>query len=221
MKKVDPEVEQARQQTTQIWLTVYSDMVTNLMLFFLMLFAFTRLSVEVREDLFKKIEHHLAGLAQFAKPVEEKKKEEEKDKLMEKLNEIAIIQEDEKMIKIILPSPVLFDLGKAELKKEAIFALKEVASVLKEVDMPVVVEGHTCDLPIHSKEFKSNWELSAARAFSVIEYLEYLEYLVHQEGISPKRLSALGYAEFSPVTPNDSEENRAKNRRIEIRMVKK
>lgn len=209
-KKEPTEIKEG-QETQQIWLTVYSDMVTNLMLFFLMLFAFTRLSVEVRESLFSKIEQQFGGLARLVKPAKEQKKEE-KINLPEN---IASIYEDERRVKIILPSPVLFDIGEAELKKEAIPVLLEVAKKIKETEFPIIVEGHTCDLPIKSRKYSSNFELSAARAFSVIRFL------VHRANIPPKRLSAYGYAEFSPVSPNTSEENRAKNRRIEIILVKK
>jgi len=71
------------------------------------------------------------------------------------------------------------------------------------------VEGHTDNLPIHTERFHSNWELSAARAISVIKYL-------HQNGIPQERLSALGYGEYRPVAPNDTPEHRSLNRRIEI-----
>jgi len=71
------------------------------------------------------------------------------------------------------------------------------------------VEGHTDNLPIHTKEFPSNWELSTARAISVIRYLE-------EKGINKERLSALGYGEYRPLVSNNTPENRAINRRVGI-----
>ena len=108
-----------------------------------------------------------------------------------------------------LPGKVLFDLGKAELKPGAKKTLNRVISLLKKYPYNIQVEGHTDNLPIHTERFHSNWELSAARAISVIKYL-------HQNGIPQERLSALGYGEYRPVAPNDTPEHRSLNRRIEI-----
>jgi len=108
-----------------------------------------------------------------------------------------------------LPGKVLFDLGKAELKPEAKRTLDKIIPLLKSYSYGIQVEGHTDNLPIHTKRFRSNWELSAARAISVVKYLM-------QNGISQQRLSALGYGEHRPIVPNDTPEHRALNRRIEI-----
>ncbi|MCX7910505.1 MAG: OmpA family protein, partial [Endomicrobia bacterium] len=110
--------------------------------------------------------------------------------------------------------PVLFDIGKAELKDTALSVLSEVAESLKPVSNEIVVEGHTDNLPIYGGRYRSNWELSAARAFSVRDYLI-------KQGIDERRISCVGYGEYRPVAPNDTEENRAKNRRIEIKIIKK
>jgi len=117
-------------------------------------------------------------------------------------------------VRIMLADPVLFDLGESELKPFAIPVLHQVAGLLKDIPNAVVVEGHTDDRPIIGAKFRSNWELSAARAFSVIRYF------IEEENIKPERLSALGYGEHRPLYPNDTEENRARNRRIEINIVR-
>ncbi len=108
-----------------------------------------------------------------------------------------------------LPGKVLFDLGKAELKPGAKKTLNKVIPLFKKYPYNIQVEGHTDNLPIYTERFHSNWELSAARAISVIKYL-------HQNGIPQERLSALGYGEYRPVAPNDTPEHRSLNRRIEI-----
>jgi len=203
------EEQQSRGKETRIWLTIYSDLMTNLTLFFLILYAFTRLSAVQQKKLsqvFKEM-----GVRKTI-PVEEPKKEE--DELEEKLDKFAKIETTEKYIKIVMPTPVLFDLGKADIKPEAKAVLHEIAEIIRDKPNEIIVEGHTDNLPIYGGEFLSNWELSAARAFNVIDYF------IKEENISPERLIALGYGEYRPVAPNDSEENRRLNRRIEIKIVK-
>jgi len=112
-------------------------------------------------------------------------------------------------IKLELSSPALFDSGSAELKPAGWPLLRELAKHQKHMANVLIVEGHTDNVPIRSERFQSNWELSAARAFTVLQFFV-------SEGIEPKRLAAHGYGEFRPLVPNDSEENRGRNRRIEI-----
>jgi chemotaxis protein MotB len=112
-----------------------------------------------------------------------------------------------------LPSGILFASGKAELSKEGQAALAEVLGVLSEFkDRRFVVAGHTDTDRIKSRQFKDNWELSAARAMSVTQFMI-------KAGFEPKNLAAAGYGEFDPVADNDSEENKQLNRRIEIILV--
>ena len=81
---------------------------------------------------------------------------------------------------------------------------------MSKINNPVIIEGHTDSLPIKSKKYASNWELSTARATSVIDYL------VQSKRINPRRLSAVGYGEFVPVADNTSNSGRMKNRRVDI-----
>ncbi|MFH1854673.1 MAG: OmpA family protein [Candidatus Omnitrophota bacterium] len=123
----------------------------------------------------------------------------------------------EKGLAIIFLAEVLFDSGKAEIKKEAFGILDKVITVLKENigDRDIGIEGHTDNEPIKYSGWKSNWELSTARAISV------LHYMVDDKGISPKRVSATGYGEYRPVTSNDNPEGRRQNRRVEIVVLPK
>lgn len=105
---------------------------------------------------------------------------------------------------------VMFELGRAELTPEALPLLNEIGSFLSGKHYPIRIEGHTDDLPIHNKIFFSNWELSTARAVNV------LRYFIEELNISQERLSAVGFAEFQPLYPNESPELRSKNRRVEI-----
>jgi chemotaxis protein MotB len=123
----------------------------------------------------------------------------------------------EKGLAIIFLAEVLFDSGKADIRKEAFEALNKIAGVLKDNigDRDIGIEGHTDNEPIKYSGWKSNWELSTARAISV------LHYMVDEKGIGPKKVSATGYGEYRPVASNDSVESRRQNRRVEIVVLPK
>ncbi len=134
-----------------------------------------------------------------------------------KKGEITITQLKDKM-SINMVEKILFDSGSADIKKDGKKVIDRVAEILAKVtDKQIRVEGYTDNVPISPRlavKFPSNWELSTARATTVARHLQ-------DKGIEPKILSAAGYSEFRPVAPNDNEEGRAKNRRIEISLVPK
>jgi chemotaxis protein MotB len=110
---------------------------------------------------------------------------------------------------------VLFDSGSAVVKPEGLTVLQKVIDILKGVtDKTIRVEGHTDNVPIHTMQFPSNWELSAARAINVTRFLQ-------EQGIDPLLLAAVAYGEYRPVADNDTRDGRARNRRIEIILVPK
>ena len=119
------------------------------------------------------------------------------------------IEETRKGLRLRISDALLFGRGKAELKEEARSLLDLVADAIEAKPGRVMVVGHTCDLPISTPEFPSNWELSITRAVNVVHYLESL-------GVPPDSLYAFGLADQQPLVPNDSEANRRKNRRVEI-----
>ena len=143
----------------------------------------------------------------------EKAKSELEDRLK---NEIADKQVKVEMmgkgLVITFVAEVLFDSGKSDLRKDSFEKLDKVASVLTTTvsNLNVGVEGHTDNVPIQKSGWKSNWELSTARALSVLHYLK------DQQQIQPNRLSATGYGEYQPVDTNDTKDGRQKNRRVEI-----
>jgi chemotaxis protein MotB len=111
---------------------------------------------------------------------------------------------------IALPTDILFDSGRTQVKPEAEATLAEVAKVLRDIkDRKFLVVGHTDDVPIHTARFSSNWELSAGRAIAVTHVLM-------AKGVAPRALGIGGQGEFDPAAANDTDENRARNRRIEI-----
>jgi chemotaxis protein MotB len=112
-----------------------------------------------------------------------------------------------------MASNILFDVGKADLSDEGKAALSELATILMTIpDRNFQVAGHTDNVPIDSKKFPSNWELSSARAVTVVKFLQ-------QAGVDPVHLSAAGYAEYLPAQPNDTEVGKSANRRIEITLM--
>lgn len=111
---------------------------------------------------------------------------------------------------IKLPAEILFASGSAQLSEAGHAPLKELAGVLKQFpDRRFMVAGHTDNVPIGPSNFKSNWELSTARAVTVTEFLA-------SSGMNPSRLTAAGYSEYDPIRPNSSDAGRSENRRIEI-----
>jgi len=111
---------------------------------------------------------------------------------------------------VVLQENVLFDSGQAQLKAAGQGALTQVAAVLKTITgREFQIAGHTDNLPIRSRRFPSNWELSTARAVTVVRFLA-------QQGVDAARMSAAGYADSAPAASNDDEQGRAQNRRIEI-----
>jgi len=119
---------------------------------------------------------------------------------------------DDRGIVITFVAEVLFDSGKADLKPDGKNMLKKVASVISQeaADNEIGIEGHTDNVPIKLSGWKSNWELSAIRATSV------LHYLISDCGLKPNNLSATGYGEYRPVKSNNTKEGKQANRRVEI-----
>ncbi|MBI4396559.1 MAG: flagellar motor protein MotB [Elusimicrobia bacterium] len=197
-------------------MTVYSDMMTNLMLFFLMMFAFNLAGEVVTKRASEAFQKVIQGQEDSAPSTDGDAPPQNLDdffrELGEKEKDLQVIRQGEGM-RLRLPEPVLFDLGKADLKPEAMGILHEIALGLSHFPNTIVVEGHTDDIPIRRGSYQSNWELSEARAESVMNHL------VHGEGIHPDRMAVAGYGEYWPFAPNDSDINRALNRRIELLVI--
>ncbi|HHV98214.1 MAG TPA: OmpA family protein [Clostridiaceae bacterium] len=231
------------------WLLTYSDLVTLLLTFFVMLFSMA----SIDQHKFKEVAYSmrssflnisggdklLANPGEAVLPIpygtdfidtsgneissgdedssqlEDVKLQNVKaqvEKAIEKhnLKEYVNIIEEEQSLILRLDSVILFDLGKADIKASGKEILKELGGMFKELDNEITIEGHTDDLPINTMLFPSNWELSTKRATNVVVFL------IENCGLDPKKLTASGRGEFKPIMPNDSPENRQKNRRIDI-----
>ena len=121
---------------------------------------------------------------------------------------------------ISIPSEILFESGEADLKEGAEKALDLIAQSIKDsfqldLGWEIRIEGHTDNIPINNSEFPSNWELSTARAISVVRIF------IENDHFLPSQLQAMGFGEYKPIVDNYSVENRRKNRRVDIKINKK
>lgn len=235
------------------WMTTYSDLVTLLLTFFIMLFSMAVLDkqkfIEVAQSLARTFtkqdynsgetfmqntgkelksllpadngkenklnENEKQWIVEAVKKMKEKKLTEAKKEIentITKLNlseHVTVIDEEHRII-LRLDTVILFDLGSATIKEQGQKTIKELGLILNKLDNDTIINGHTCDLPINTPLYPTNWELSTRRASNVARFL------IEECEFDPSRLTACGHAEFKPLKPNTSAQNRQKNRRIEI-----
>ena len=200
-----------KKDNSQLWMVPFADLMSCLVILFLALYVFsynqTRPEYEAAIANLQK-ELGVKGAKKKIKELEAAKKVQED--LKKEVAEGSLgLEVTTSRIKLTFSSPILFDSGSAELKATARSVLDPVAASLMKMENKVIVGGHTDSARMLGKKFASNRELSIMRAFSVINYLV-------KKGVPPVRMTAFGYGEFRPAAPNDSDENRLKNRRIEI-----
>ncbi|MEO6423296.1 MAG: OmpA family protein, partial [Candidatus Nitrotoga sp.] len=128
-----------------------------------------------------------------------------------KNGQVSVMQTN-RGVAVEINASVLFNQGDAALQKSAISTLTEVAKVLDKTELAIEIEGHTDDTPINTQQFPSNWELSSARASSVVR-------LLIEHGLLSRHLKAIGTADNHPVVSNDTAEGRARNRRITVTIL--
>lgn len=212
------------------WMITYGDMMTLLMTFFILIMSFS--TVEL--DKFKAALGSLKGAfgvlgdskelkteANYFSPYHMVIKKKSVYEFVENLREMIADHELEKEIDVYLSGTeviitmkdhILFESGKADLRPEVLPILSEIARKIVSKASEVKVGGHTDNLPIHTTNYASNWELSQDRALSVIKHF------VYHDGINPAKLAAVGFSEYRPLVPNTTPENRARNRRVEINL---
>jgi len=205
-----------RKAEDPIWLTVYSDMMTNLMLFFLMLYGLTQVGSLAMAEASKAFEDSLkSGAGQQGEGTGAERLKELEKKLNEMGGGDIEVKFGKDATRIIFSAPILFDLGRADVKATASGVLHEIAGKLRGMPNKIVVEGHTDNIPLRGGgRYNSNWDLSSARAENIIKYF------VHREMFPPRQFAVAAYGEHNPVVPNDTEKNRAKNRRVELVVLK-
>ncbi len=223
------------QENAERWLLTYSDLITLLLAFFIMMYVFSKRDAQKYDEVAGHLRTIFAGGSGLAGkgsvtsagPLEvlskgassgDMKKQLESEILdlnseAQEGKNISILS-DERGIVIRVLDKAFFEEGKADLRERAQKALDKIVPIIRSGDNHIRIEGHTDNVPIRNPEYRSNWELSVRRATEVVRYL------VENRALSPDRVSATGYAEYRPLVPNNCPKNRAKNRRIEIIVVK-
>jgi len=192
----------------ELWLVSYADMLTLLIGFFVLIVA----AVPLKKAVFEKIAASISGSK--AAPLQSLR--QSVDELVARtpaLRDRVIARDDAEGLGIEFKDALLFDSGSAEVRSEGRKAIAEVAHLLVAVPgRPVVVEGHTDEVPIRTARFGSNWELSSQRAINVLAALQSF-------GVPPARMSARAYADTRPREVQGTvEERRLANRRVVIRV---
>lgn len=207
IREDDPEGQNA-------WLITYSDMMTLMLTFFVFLLAISTPDVDKYQEMMRRLGDALGGGKGTFEAVEEETLENILGKIKtyiesENLTNSIILTQDPRGIVLYASNDIFFESGDTALLKDVKIFLNNISKILKKSSYKIFVEGHSDDVPIQSDKFPSNWELSANRASTVVRYL------IETGNISPSRLIPGGFAEFRPRFPA-TPENRSKNRRIEI-----
>lgn len=205
-----------------LWAITYGDLMSYLMIFFLILFVVTLKGGDISKSL-SQLQSQFGGekTSEAIERMESRSREQTmadqmKNRLHDRgLEKFATVEVTQHRIQITLREPILFNSGGADMKKEAWPLLHEFAQSVQNLPNTLVIEGHTDDVPVRGGKYADNWELSTARANSVIRHL------VVKEGLDPHRISGTGYAEFRPAAENSTPEGRAANRRIEMYLMRK
>ena len=214
------------------WLVTFGDMMSLLLTFFIMLLSFANMDMQKYKDVLGSIEKafgvqkeifELGKEGGMDMPIKFKETsnqyEKEKDRLVNLL-ESAIRQEgmdkdiqiskDKRGVRMEIAGSATFKPGQTQLLPQAKRLFKKMIQFIKDTTYKITIEGHTDNTPIKSPIFPSNWELSSARAGSVVRFF------IQQGKLDPKRFSAVGCADTKPLVENTTPENRAKNRRVTI-----
>ncbi len=214
---------------TNGWMDTYADTITLLLTFFILLYSISAVDSEKLQELSEALQFSLTG-KQSVKQLESlddikvdiEKESNKYEDLAKKLNEIIDknsltevikIREEDRGIVLQVDESILFDPGKSEIKESSVDILDTISKIIEETDNDIIAEGHTDNVPINNEKYKSNWELSTDRALNIVKYF------IENKKINPVRLSVKGYGEYNPIAPNDTPENRSKNRRVDILVV--
>lgn len=230
------------------WMGTYGDMVTLLLCFFVLLFSMSNVDAEKFKSMAASFSSDITLMPSTASGMTEAlgngiiempevkgnadKKGHDGDKARAELNAMASdfktyfaknnlsdkieVEANDQYITLSFNEGILFDSGKSDLKEGALSVLDVVATeLLKHPENDIKIEGHTDNRPINTERYPNNWYLSAARAISVAVYF------TDTKNFDPARISTEGFGEYRPKVPNDTPENRAINRRVEIKILSK
>jgi chemotaxis protein MotB len=217
-------------------MTTYADMVTLLLTFFVLLYSFSTVDVQKFRAIIAAFQGTL-GVLDGGKTIStvpavnegtldldtafdiSQKEIQQIQALYEEVQSliaegqlpgtVELITEERGLV-VRFADRAFFDLGKADIRADALPVLEQVAEILRPLPNHVRVEGHTDNLPIKTERFPSNWELSTARATNVIRFL------IEEAHLDPERLSAAGYGEYRPIDTNETIAGKARNRRVDL-----
>lgn len=230
------------------WMVTFADLMALMMTFFVLLYSFSsidetkyRMIVESMAKGFgaalvstktpaptslappSLIPSPLSQASRAPNPTQRQTRGNTNDELLEQLQQsmsseiaegIVAVETTGNSVVIRFPEEIAFPPGSDEISDEIMPLLEQVTAALQDAPGTIMISGHTDDRPISSGRFRSNWELSTDRAVSVIQRIESLG------KIDPSRLTAVGYGDTRPLVPNDTPEHRARNRRVEIAIVR-
>lgn len=218
---------QSKDDDVDRWLLTYADMITLLLAFFIVMYSISQLDAKK----FGKMAEALNGVLRGGESIFDRYREPQAnqghgllkfgdlrmiqrlvEEKFEKLgrSEDVITEITERGLVVHIVESALFPPGNADLEPRAMEVLDLIAARIIGIPNHIRIEGHTDDRPIQTSRYPSNWELSSARATEVVRYF------VENHNVEPDRISALGYSRYRPVKPNNSIENRAKNRRVDV-----
>lgn len=206
------------------WLMTYSDAVTLLMTFLVLLLSVSSIDQSKYDQVVEAIkEGGLDSSEQFVSPFEVLKTELDEITDKHEMNENMTVTRQPKGVTIELASSSLYRVGSADIQPASLAALSDVAESIKNFNYEnyqVEIEGHTDNVAIHTRQFPSNWELSVHRATNIVQHFL-------KEGVDSQRMKAAGYADTKPKAPNIDDagsaipENQAINRRVIIHVIRK
>ncbi len=229
------ERKKPEEPTAALWYVSFSDLVTNMLCFFVMLFAFSSLDSpkerklsETKDNLYSTVFSissqegsqtwlNNGGKGILESPMVKKKNDIPhvvktiKDKLsrVSLYDRLKVVNSDQ-MVKIQIPANVMFERGSASMKRGSEEILKALVPVISNIDNCIRIDGHTDDTPTKTSTYPSNWELSACRACTVARYF------IEECNLEPGRFSAQGFADNRPKINDTTEEAREANRRVEL-----
>lgn len=220
--------------SSERWLLTYADLITLLLVFFVVMYSMSQVDKAKYEQLKKALSNSMTVVGAGGRddtiiqggtgvlPQEnvviapEQLEFERIAKDVKEMAKQAGLEDqiettmDKQGLVVSISNAGFFEPGEASLRLEVIPTLDRIARMLKSADHDLRIEGHTDNIPISTPKYPSNWELSAVRATTIVRFL------VERHSLPPRRLSAAGYGEYYPKVPNDTEAHRAQNRRVDI-----
>ncbi|WP_410772396.1 flagellar motor protein MotB [Fontibacillus sp. BL9] len=251
MSKKNKKHQEHEEHADESWLLPYSDLMTLLLALFIVLFGMSTVDAKKFEEMSEAFQSVLTGGSgvldhnamssntknsisenEIPKPSTNSKKSELMRKEQENLESLkkqldTYIKNNgltdqlntklnQSQLMVTISDNALFPSGEAEVKPDARILAKAISAMLQEFpDYEVIVSGHTDNVPISNYEFPSNWDLSSVRA------LNFMKILLLNNQLDPKKFSAIGYGEYHPVASNETNVGRAKNRRVEVSIIRK